>query len=268
MSAPEPSWPGWEPAPLTEQVLVAAAPVRALQSLFDDGLPELGEGDELPPLWHWVALPEWATSGVLGPDGHPRRGSFLPPVELPRRMFAGGTVEVFAPLVIVTVRIDLSVDGVLCVSETQDLIYREAGTPASDVAALPAEQPPGLPLTETADGWRLRTDPSLLARFSAATANAHRIHYDWPYATGVEGYPGLVVHGPLLTLALVEASRLAGVTGVTRVSHRNLAPLFCAQEAEIRRTGTGFELVRDGATLTTLAIEADTDPHEKEAAHA
>lgn len=247
----------------------------------------------MPPLWHWVALPEWATSGVLGPDGHPRRGSFLPPVELPRRMFAGGTVEVFAPLVIgelatrvsevigvarksgrsgelviVTVRIDLSVDGVLCVSETQDLIYREAGTPASDVAALPAEQPPGLPLTETADGWRLRTDPSLLARFSAATANAHRIHYDWPYATGVEGYPGLVVHGPLLTLALVEASRLAGVTGVTRVSHRNLAPLFCAQEAEIRRTGTGFELVRDGATLTTLAIEADTDPHEKEAAHA
>jgi 3-methylfumaryl-CoA hydratase len=88
-------------------------------------------------------------------------------------------------------------------------------------------------------------------RFSAVTANAHRIHYDWPYATQVEGYPGLVVHGPLLTLALAEVARLEGVTGVNRLAHRNLAPVFCGTPAALARGNAG----PDGGTALTLAAE-------------
>ena len=90
----------WEPHIETTTALVDPGPVTALTALFDDGLPAAAAGDPLPPLWHWVALPHWAASGQLGPDGHPRRGGFLPPIALPRRMFAGGQVLFHAPLMV------------------------------------------------------------------------------------------------------------------------------------------------------------------------
>lgn len=255
----------WEPHTVTTEEIVAPEPVATLASLFDDGLPAPGPGDELPPMWHWVALPRWPFSSQIGPDGHPVRGSFLPPVELPRRMFAGGEVAWHSEihvgetvrrvsrvesvteksgrsgeLVVVVVSTRLYRDGgELALEERQDLIYREAGpassteAPVADAAAL---TPAGSPLRSCGDGvWDFATDPTLLMRFSAATANAHRIHYDWPYATRVEGYPGLVVHGPLITLAAAEVRRLAGSTGrPARLRHRNRAPLFCAQSARFR----------------------------------
>ncbi|MCD0451544.1 MaoC family dehydratase N-terminal domain-containing protein [Actinocorallia sp. API 0066] len=253
----------WEPHTVTSAELVDPSPVAALAALFDDGLPAPVPGDELPPLWHWVALPRWPVSSVVGLDGHPARGTFLPPVELPRRMFAGGAVAFHAPLrvgatitreasvesvtrksgrsgelVVVVVRTRLLDGDVLCVEEHQDIIYREAGSPsatAAPVANAAALMPSGAPF-QRADAWTwdLTTDPTLLMRFSAATANAHRIHYDWPYTTRVEGYPGLVVHGPLMTLALAEVLRLEGGPGrVTRFRHRNRAPLFCGQPARL-----------------------------------
>ncbi|WP_194903592.1 FAS1-like dehydratase domain-containing protein [Catenulispora rubra] len=250
----------WAPRLVTTRELVDPAPVTGLASLFDDGLPAPLPGEELPPLWHWVALPRWPASSELGIDGHPARGTFLPPVDLPRRMFAGGEVVFHRAirvgdtvtrestvdsvteksgrsgrLAIVVVRTRLSAaDGSVCLEERQDLIYREPGEP---VPPKPADQNPvGAPLRRAEDGtWDFTTDPTLLMRFSAAAANPHRIHYDWPYATRAEGYPGLVVHGPLMSLALAEVLRLdrPGVR-VRRLRHRNNAPLFCGEPAQLR----------------------------------
>ncbi|MEV4313762.1 MaoC family dehydratase N-terminal domain-containing protein [Actinocrispum sp. NPDC049592] len=263
----------WEPHTETSVELVDPAPIAALAALFDSPHP----GDELPPLWHWVALPRWPVSGSLGPDGHPARGTFLPPVSLPRRMFAGGEVRIHRPLrigsavtrsatvesvtektgrsgrlVIVVVRVHLSdVDG-LVVEERQDIVYRERGP-----AVEPAEPPTGPPgrLLHREDGWAFRTDPTLLMRFSAATANAHRIHYDWPYATLVEGYPGLVVHGPLMSLTLAEVLRLEHPDAVvTTLTHRNVAPLFCGQPATIEMNGSTLELRGQDSVCSTLTV--------------
>jgi 3-methylfumaryl-CoA hydratase len=108
------------------------------------------------------------------------------------------------------------------------------GRPAGALGNGPA---PALPLRQLSDTeWEFRTDPSLLARFSAVTANAHRIHYDWPYATRVEGYPGLVVHGPLQAIALAETHRLRGGAHILRLRHRGRAPLFCGETARLRTT--------------------------------
>jgi len=281
----------WAPHTVTTRELIDPAPVAALAALFDDGLPAPLPGDDLPPLWHWVALPRWPVSSVLGTDGHPARGTFLPPVDLPRRMFAGGEVTFRAPLkigatvlrestvdsvteksgrsgrlVIVVVRTRLStVDGSLCLEERQDLIYRDRGTPAEP---KPGDfDPVGSPFRRAEAGsWDFSTDPTLLMRFSAATANAHRIHYDWPYATRTEGYPGLVVHGPLMSLALAETLRLdRPAVRVRRLRHRNQAPLFCGEPAQLKAAGSTLELIGPGGTpRTSLEVES----HEEGTPHA
>ncbi|WP_067674485.1 FAS1-like dehydratase domain-containing protein [Nocardia miyunensis] len=259
----------WEPHTISTVETVDPGPVAALAALFDNGLAAPEPGDDLPRLWHWVALPRWPVSSQIGADGHPLRGTFLPPIDLPRRMFAGGEVnwhndlhlgETVARvtrvrsvteksgrsgrLVLVVVETHLYREGgELAVEERQDLIYREAGQP-TDTAAPTAEAavltPAGGPFRrESETTWDFVTDPTLLMRFSSATSNAHRIHYDWPYATRVEGYPGLVVHGPLLTLAAAEVQRLGDRPGrPVRLRHRNRAPLFCGQAARFRAQPT------------------------------
>ncbi|MGW4365796.1 FAS1-like dehydratase domain-containing protein [Nocardia takedensis] len=253
----------WRAHTVVGDELVDPAPVAALSAVLDSGAPPVGPGDPLPPLWHWAALARWPDSRDIGADGHPARGSFLPPTELPRRMFAGGEVAFHAPilvgstvrreatvlsatpktgrsgaLVVVVVQIRLTTEqGELAVVERQDIVYREAGAIPVEAPPPPVLEPVGPPLRRIAEwDWELRTDPTVLMRFSAATANPHRIHYDWPYATGQEGYPGLVVHGPLMTIALAETLRRElPEAAPTRLRHRNLAPLFCARPARIRR---------------------------------
>ncbi|MET7462689.1 MaoC family dehydratase N-terminal domain-containing protein [Nonomuraea sp. NPDC005501] len=282
---------GWEPHTLTTTETVDPHPVAALSALFDDGTPVPGPGDPLPPLWHWLALARWPASSTLGTDGHPARGTFLPPVGLPRRMFAGGEVVFHGPLTVGgTVRREARVESVteksgrsgklvvaavatrlydeddrLAIEERQDIVYRDAGAvAASEVPAEPAAglAPAGAPLTRAGEwAWDLATDPALLMRFSAATSNPHRIHYDWPYATRIEGYPGLVVHGPLMTLALAEVLRLEGRHApVLRMRHRNRGPLFCGQTARLLRLGDapltlGVSGRDPGEPRTTLTIE-------------
>nr|WP_281365619.1 MaoC family dehydratase N-terminal domain-containing protein [Nocardioides panzhihuensis] len=246
-------------------------------------------------------MPRWPVSSVVGVDGHPRRGDFLPPIDLPRRMFAGGEVTFHSDLrvgtevvresevvsveekegrsgrlAVVTVHtrlVDADRDELL-VMERQDLIYRDAApTPASfpDPEPASATAPTGPPLVAEDDGWRFVTDPTLLMRFSAATANPHRIHYDWPYATRVEGYPGLVVHGPLSTLVLAEALRLAHPDRVVRrLRHRNTAPLFCGDRAHVAvdhpAPDTAHDTAEvalrrpDGTALAGLTAELSTHP--------
>ena len=276
----------WEPHTVVTEEYLDPGPVAALTALLGSGAPPVGAGDPLPPLWHWVALPRWPASALIGPDGHPRRGTFLPPVDLPRRMFAGGEVRFGGPLivgstvqresrvvsvtpktgrsgrlVVVVVESTLrATDGAVALVERQDLIYREAGAPAPTAVPAPAE-PVGVPLIRhDAGDWELRTDPTVLMRFSAVTANPHRIHYDWPYATAVEGYPGLVVHGPLSALALAETVRLdhPGTPGYLR--HRNLAPVFCGDPVRLRRRD------EPGAELA-VAVES-TGPAQTLVTHA
>ncbi|MBF4997360.1 MaoC family dehydratase N-terminal domain-containing protein [Nocardia sp. BSTN01] len=266
----------WTSQVATTEEVVDPAAVRAVAALFDDGLATPAPGDPLPPMWHWAALSDWTASGRIAADGHPVRGGFLPPIDLPRRMFAGGEVVLHAPLTVgETIRRESVVDSVvekkgrtgtlvvvtvstrifgaagrLAVAERQNLIYRAAGASSSRPAVQPAAEllPIGPPLHRVDDWtWEFATDPTLLMRFSAATSNAHRIHYDWPYATHVEGYPGLVVHGPLMTMALAETLRLQGISGrIATLRHRNLKPLFCAEPAMLRRTHAEGDLLTVG----------------------
>lgn len=285
----------WQPRRVTSVETLDTGPAAALGALLDSGSPVPAAGDVLPPLWHWVALPRWPVSSAIGVDGHPRRGDFLPPIDLPRRMFAGGEVTFHGDLragsrvaresevvsveekagrsgrlAIVEIRtriVDADRDDLL-VEERQDLIYRDAApapTSFPDPGPASTVPPAGPPLVAEDGGWRFVTDPTLLMRFSAATANPHRIHYDWPYATRVEGYPGLVVHGPLSTLVLAEALRLTHPDrAVRRLTHRNTAPLFCGDPAHVGIDAPTPDIAEvalrrpDGTALAGLTAELAT----------
>jgi 3-methylfumaryl-CoA hydratase len=202
--------------------------------------------ERLPPGWHWLFFNPAARASELGADGHPKRGGFLPPVPLPRRMWAGGRLSFHAPLRVgepaereseilkidvksgkrgaltfVTVRHLLSARGALAIEEEQDIVYREASPPGS-----PAPTPQ--PAPEGAEWSReIRPDPTLLFRYSALTFNGHRIHYDRPYATEVEGYQDLVVHGPLTATLLMQfAGECRPGRDLSRFQFRGVHPLF------------------------------------------
>ena len=294
---------GWKPHTVSTSEVVDHGPVAALGALLDSSLPIPEVGDPLPALWHWVALPQWASSSSLGHDGHPVRGEFLPSVDLPRRMFAGGEVVVHRPLVVgeevrrearvasveektgrsgrfVVVSVETSLrgsDGELRVEERQDIVFREARAPSADMPApgpVAAMMPVGPPLNRSAPGrWDVLTDPTMLMRFSAASANAHRIHYDWPYATRVEGYPGLVVQGPLTVMLLGETMReVAALPERVRLRHRNWAPLFCGDPATILHTVDGnavtASLERGNHHHGVVCTSLTRLPQEKGTSHA
>jgi 3-methylfumaryl-CoA hydratase len=254
---------GWSPAPVSTTGSTPAWSVAAFSGLLD--LPPVaGEGDPLPPLWHWFGFLDHPRQDELGDDGHPATGAFLPPVPHRRRMIAGGRLEVRRPIrvgetlercssltraevkhgrsgamLLVTVRHGFTgADGTLAVTEEQDVVYRSQppGAPRG-IAAAPGDEAqrsstssgeePGTAPAASPEAVELRTDPTLLFRFSALTYNTHRIHYDEPYVTGVEGYPGLVVHGPLLALMLLEIPRRHRPgRGVAHCAYRLARPVF------------------------------------------
>ena len=222
----ESDWKEWIGRAEMRSDEVCAAPVAALAATLDRDDPAPREGDELPLLWHWLYfLPLYRQSDV-GPDGHAKRGGFLPPVPLPRRMWAGGRftftaplrigeriarrsqiVDVTAkegrsgPLVFVVVRHEVSNAGGIAIVEEHDIVYRGAAKPGEGAPA-PVPAP-----AEAAWSREIRPDPVLLFRYSALTFNGHRIHYDRSYVTETEGYPGLVVHGPLIATLLTDLLR-------------------------------------------------------------
>ena len=243
--APLASWIG-----RTETVTdtVTATPFAALCATLDRPPERPPAGTPLPPLWHWLYfLPLYRQSDV-GPDGHARRGGFLPPVALPRRMWAGSQLAFHQPLrvgerierastivevteksgragalVFVKVRHDIRADDAQspAIVEFHDIVYREAPAPG-EAAAAPRSAPALAP-------WRRRCVPDdvLLFRYSALTFNGHRIHYDRRYVTEVEGYPGLVVHGPLLATLLLDLLRSQlPQASVRRFAFRAVRPLF------------------------------------------
>jgi 3-methylfumaryl-CoA hydratase len=202
-----------------------------------------------PPLGHWAYFNEAAAPADLGPDGHPRRGGFMPPVELPRRMFAAAEFRFEAPLalgepaervstiadvrrragrsgelVLVDVEHRLRQAGDLKLSDTQTIVYREAGAPTPRIAGNGV----------AGDGEVWRPTPVDLFRYSAATFNGHRIHYDDPYVREVEGYPALVVHGPFTAAKLCALSSLLAGAPLKSFSFRAHAPLFVGQSVLLR----------------------------------
>ncbi|MCR6484911.1 MaoC family dehydratase N-terminal domain-containing protein [Amycolatopsis sp. OK19-0408] len=245
------------PFEVTEPIL--PGPGQALGALLGVDVPD----GPLPLLWHWFHLLDRPAQADLGPDGHPVRGTVLAaPGEGRRRMWAGGRVrtpgelhpgepatrrsEVLAvrekegrsgPLTFVTVAHRITQAGRLVVDEEQDIVYRAAAHPA---ATAPPEETTEVP--PAADEWPLEVTPTLLFRFSALTYNAHRIHYDRDYTRDVEGYPGLLTHGPLQALAMAEAARARGVEGRLEFEYRLVAPLFDDQGL-IARAEPGAETV-------------------------
>ena len=207
----------------TRHDVVTAAPLAALAALLDRDDPMARAGDPAPPLAHWLYFASNYRQSEVGHDGHALRGGFLPPVPLPRRMWAGSRIEFprplrvgseitrvstirdvapkegrSGPLVFVTVRHEVSDAGGLVVADEHDIVFRGE----SALAPVARASPRG-------EAWRreIHPDPVLLFRYSAVTSNSHRIHYDHPYATRVEGYPGLVVHGPLIATLLIDLLR-------------------------------------------------------------
>ena len=225
--------------------VVTAWPAVALAATLDRRDPAPGPGDALPPGWHWLYFLEAAPASELGPDGHPKRGGFLPPVGLPRRMWAGGRLEfrralrVGEPirrdstilsiepkqgrsgsLVFVTVRHSVSYGGELAVIEEHDIVYREA--------ARPGDAPPRAQPAPREASWRreIVADPVMLFRYSALTFIGQRIHYDLDYCRNVEGYPGLVVHGPLQVILLLDLARRHALRPVSKLAYRAHHPLY------------------------------------------
>lgn len=230
----------------TEEVHDDLSPAQAMltAAMLDDST-ELGAGAELPILWHWFYFLPRAPQSRLSEDGHPQRGGFMPPIPYPRRMFAGARLRLHRPLrlgaparrmgvirnvttktgrsgslAFVTVGYSFYQAGDLCLEEEQDIVYREPGPPVA------APTPVALPPPAGAWSQTVAPDSRLLFRFSALTFNAHRIHYDRAYATGEEGYPGLVVHGPLTAVLLLQLVRRMAAQPVVGFSFRGQAPLF------------------------------------------
>jgi 3-methylfumaryl-CoA hydratase len=241
---------GWRPGPLELARSVDPWPAAAFAGLIGAPEPPLKNGDPLPPMWHWFTLLEHPATAGIGADGHPKDGHFLPPIPGRKRMFAGGRLDVRAPIPVgsllssrsevagiaiksgrtgemafVTIRTELTADGVLAGVEEQDIVYRSE----PDGAPQRTVQRPEGGVPDPAGRWqrRLATDPVLLFRFSALTYNGHRIHYDLPYATGQEGYPGLVIHGPLLALLALDLPRVHAPDAELRsFEYRLVRPAF------------------------------------------
>ena len=236
----------WRPEAVVTVDGLSATRAADLGATLDlDVVPQ--PGDDLPPMWHWVYFTEWPRTADLGADGHPRDGHFLPPIPHRRRMFAGGRLTIHTPLVLgrqttrraevvttnvkhgktgellfVTVRYEFAQDGQSRMTEEQDLVYR------SDNGSLTTFERVTEPLAARSAPWACEpsTHPALLFRFSALTANAHRIHYDEQYTTQVEGFPALVVHGPLIAIYMSELARTEGQRPVRSFEDRLKRPVF------------------------------------------
>jgi 3-methylfumaryl-CoA hydratase len=242
--------------------IVTAQLTKALRATLFLPIGEAKVGDVAPLTVHWCLAQPVAPMSELGPDGHPARGGFLPPVPLPRRMWAGGEIEFFDALRvgdevtrtsrIADVAMKTGSTGLLCfvsvdhlvttargtaIKERHDIVYRDVSTTAP-APAKPAAAPPAAQYRESH-----MADAVLLFRYSALTFNGHRIHYDRDYVTRVEGYPGLIFHGPMQAALLVEfAAKLHDGAAPRKFSYRGVQPLFEGAEFSVNANKTGADM--------------------------
>jgi 3-methylfumaryl-CoA hydratase len=242
---------GWIGRTAEDEDIVTPRLVAEYDATLAPTLARVADGDA-PLALHWCLSPAIAPTAALGADGHPAKGGFLPPVPLPRRMWAGGTMRTHAPLrvgdtvkrrsVIADIVVKEGRTGPLCfvsvdheystprgvaLTERHDIVYRGA----TDAAA---KAPPPVEPRESDMTWQVEATPTLLFRYSAMTFNGHRIHYDQPYVTGVEGYPGLVVHGPLQASLMFNLAAELGGAVPAEFRYRGLSPLIAGQRFAIR----------------------------------
>ncbi len=233
--------------------ILTLAPLVGMAAMLNKTQLSISEGFELPPLWHWLYFLNPAPQSALAADGHARKGDFLPPIELPRRMWAGSRFEFHralhageaiertstikrinmkqgrsGQLAFVCVEHEITGENGLALSEEYELVFREK---AAANATLPTPEP----APEQADFRNtISPDPVFLFRYSALTFNSHRIHYDRDYVTNTEGYPGLIVHGPLLATLLVDAL-LQQIDGnrITSFQFRAMHPVFDGNDFQV-----------------------------------
>lgn len=239
--SPENEWSEWIGRSTSSNALLDPAQANRLAVTLDRE-PGFKIGDAVPPAWHWLYFHDLVAASDLGPDGHPKLGVTMPPSLPPRRMWAAGRIDFVAPLrlgqeatrtstirtvtpkdgrtgplVFVTIDHVLHVDGETRVREEQSVVYREPTAPAGGTSSLAPEQ------TDFSETWQL--DNAALFRYSALTFNSHRIHYDADYARDIEGYPSLVIHGPLLLTLLLDAATQRGID-LASVRYRAVSPVF------------------------------------------
>lgn len=253
----------------TDVDYVTVPSVHRLSATLDRNDPMPKMGDPLPIGWHSILFPRVVRQSQIGPDGHPQRGDFLPPVPLPRRMFAGkritfhedlrvgdevhreSTIKSVTPkvgrsgqMVFVTVQTDISSPRGLAITEEQDIVYR--AEPDPNAPPPPPQAASGTPV------WKnvVTPDQVMLFRYSALTFNGHRIHYDHPYVTGVEKYPNLVMNGGLTTVLVFELARTHASGPIRFISSRNVRPLFVGRPISL-----GGEPSADGKTAKLWATD-------------
>ncbi|MDA0961453.1 MAG: MaoC family dehydratase N-terminal domain-containing protein [Proteobacteria bacterium] len=261
----------WENRVETRTGGLSAQLAAMAQATLGGGDRALGPGDVMPPLWHWFAFAPTTPTADLGRDGHPPLGDFLPPVRLERRMWAGGNLAFHAPLhvdepltrtstirkvtekqgeagpmVFVTVEHEIAGRNGRAITERQDIVYLpipDSYTPPRKIAAQ----------GDTVLADKIDIPPTLLFRYSALTFNAHRIHYDLPYATQVEHYPGLVVHGPLQATLLMDAATRFMRRAPDHFTFRGVHPMFAGHTMRI----LAETMFQDRLVLCTAATDGN-----------
>jgi 3-methylfumaryl-CoA hydratase len=267
------NWSAWIGRSQTVHDVAALSPVQRLAATLDRDWDSFCPASAVPPLAHWLYFLPCEAQSQLGADGHAHKGAkdgLLPPVDLPRRMWAGSQLQFHRDiplgsaiertsriasintkhgktgrLVFVKVAHEVRCAGELAISEFHDIVYREAVSSGATSAAVLASP------TDEQFARRIVPDATLLFRYSALTFNGHRIHYDYPYVTEVEGYPGLIVHGPLIATLLLDELRINHPNArITRYEFKAMSPLFHHQTFEVcGRVNKGAE----GTTATLWA---------------
>lgn len=267
---------GWDPQPVIEFDTLDPAQSNRLSATLDLAADDRSVGTVLPIPWQWVYFPGWPATAELGSDGHPENGHFLPPIPHRRRMFAGSKMRVHSPLLLgvhtekrseiagtevkhgrsgemlfVTVRSTYSQHGVAALIEDQVLVYR-----SDQSAARPFERVvTGLAPGDAAWSAEPAPGPTSLFRYSALTSNAHRIHYDRPYAVEVEGYPDLVIHGPLLATYMAGLAETSSQKSLCDFEFRLLRPLFLGDRFRVEANPT------DADAVTMRVVSGDGTVH-------
>ncbi|WP_322084583.1 FAS1-like dehydratase domain-containing protein [Burkholderia sp. BCC1972] len=250
----------WVGQTRTDHDILSSRHARLMAATLGLAQSGLVEGAALPPLWHWLYFLSGEPPAALGRDGHPARGGFLPPVTLPNRMWAGGQLEFHAPvpldarvekhstvvsvdhkqgrsgeLVFVKVRHELLHAGNRVLTEHHDIVYKGATATGSAAANV------GIPAAQ--HSRRIEPDATMLFRYSALTFNGHRIHYDADYCREVEGYPNLVIHGPLNATLLAAFAQEVSGRPVKTFSYRGLKPAMVGNALTLNAAHDGDRLV-------------------------
>ena len=269
---------GWIGRETFSQDLLSVRHARLMAATLGRDQEALVEGSALPPLWHWLYFLEGLPPAELGRDGHPARGGFLPPVPLPNRMWAGGTLEFLRPLrlgkpaekrsriqsvehkqgrsgelVFVSVEHQVSQDGKPALRELHDIVYKEASRQGAVPAASPAP-------AESVRSASYRPDSTQLFRYSALTFNGHRIHYDLDYCRQVEGYDNLVIHGPLNATLLAQWAQDIAQQPLRRFVYRGVSPALLGQTLSLHAAGPrAGKPLKVGVELESGAVSMQAD---------